>query len=239
MPGPVDIRVRVGGTGLRGPPHRGRRLVLQRMLDRQPDQRTPDQGELAFHGPSGGPTGQPRVPPVPRLCDDLAVVRRRRTSGDLRFGPRLRLAKRNSGPRLADRPCTSTTAWRYRTENAPGRLCSPARRTTTPPTTMTVCSTDSASAHHSVLSETMAPHRSHSSGLPRPRHRWPAGCPSGAPPVCRSRLEGGAQGRARAGQGLGAGLSGHVVRARLCVWVTVWTVWWRPSPSCRRSGRIL
>ena len=95
----------------------------------------PIRGSWPFMVQPGDPTGQPRVPPVPRLCDDLAVVRRRRTSGDLRFGPRLRLAKRNSGPRLAGRPCTSTTAWRYRTENAPGRLCSPARRTTTPPTT--------------------------------------------------------------------------------------------------------
>ena len=72
MPGPVDIRVSVGGTGLRGSPHRGRRLVLQRMLDRQPDQRTPDQGELAFHGPvrrpDGSASGAPGPTPVRRPC---------------------------------------------------------------------------------------------------------------------------------------------------------------------------
>lgn len=35
------------------------------------------------------------------------------------------------------------------------------------------------------------------------------------------------------------GLSGHAVRARLCMRATAWTAWWRPPPRCRQSRRIL
>ncbi|MFI1400739.1 hypothetical protein [Streptomyces sp. NPDC020681] len=48
-----------------------------------------------------------------------------------------------------------------------------------------------------------------------------------------------AEGCDQAGQGRLWGGSVHVARARLCMWATAWTAWWRPLPRCRQSRRIL
>lgn len=52
----------------------------------------------------GGPVGQPRVDPVPRLRDRLAMVRRGGAGDDGSSGQVSGLAKRNSGPRFGGRP---------------------------------------------------------------------------------------------------------------------------------------
>lgn len=78
--------------------------VLRQALGLQPDQRALEQREFACMVEPGGPVGQPRVDPVPRLRDRLAVVRRGGAGDDGSSGQVSGLAKRNSGPRFGGRP---------------------------------------------------------------------------------------------------------------------------------------
>ncbi len=60
-----------------------------------------------------------------------------------------------------------------------------------------------------------------------------------ARPLRSPALKGVTQDCVWAGQGGWRRSSGHDARARLCMWATAWTAWWRPSPCCRQSRRIL